>query len=89
MLTNATTVPASGGVDGGGAPKIHSGFKNAYVSVNRTLSAVVASATEGKPEVREGRYYCVLLVSTAVEVSTTPEQQILIARYDTIDTLLL
>lgn len=35
-------------------PKIHSGFKNAYVSVNGTLSAVVASATDGKPEVLQG-----------------------------------
>lgn len=33
-------------------PKIHTGFKNAYVSVNRTLSAVVWSATDGRLEVR-------------------------------------
>lgn len=45
--------------DGGGgnkladrpAPKIHSGFKRAYVSVNGTLSAVLSSAMDGKPEV--------------------------------------
>lgn len=35
-------------------PKIHTGFKNAYVSVNRTLSAVVWSATDGRLEVRRG-----------------------------------
>lgn len=34
------------------APKIHSGFKRAYVSVNGTLSAVLRSAMEGEPEVR-------------------------------------
>ena len=33
-------------------PKVHTGFKNAYVSVNRTLSAVVWSATDGRLEVR-------------------------------------
>lgn len=33
-------------------PKIHTGFKSAYVSVNRTLSAVVWSATDGRLEVR-------------------------------------
>lgn len=32
-------------------PKIHSGFKRAYVSVNGTLSAVLGSAMDGKPEV--------------------------------------
>lgn len=32
-------------------PKIHSGFKRAYVSVNGTLSAVLHSAMDGKSEV--------------------------------------
>lgn len=32
-------------------PKIHSGFKRAYMSVNGTLSAVLASAMDGNPEV--------------------------------------
>ena len=32
-------------------PKIHSGFKNAYISVNRTLSGVVWSAMDMQPEV--------------------------------------
>ncbi|CAN0111908.1 unnamed protein product [Ectocarpus sp. 12 AP-2014] len=31
-------------------PRIHAGFKRAYVSVNGTLGAVLGSAMEGKPE---------------------------------------
>ena len=60
----STNVTESGG-NGGGAngdggetanaakpvPKIHSGFKRAYVSVNGTLSAVLHSAMDGKSEV--------------------------------------
>lgn len=47
MLANATSTEA-----GEDTPKIHSGFKNAYMSVNRTLSAVIWGAMDGKPEVR-------------------------------------
>lgn len=47
MLANATSTEA-----GEDTPKIHSGFKNAYMSVNRTLSAIIWGATDGKPEVR-------------------------------------
>ncbi|CAM9475443.1 unnamed protein product [Ectocarpus sp. 8 AP-2014] len=55
---NVTTPVGDGdGNDGGEEeaaaktpPKIHAGFKRAYVSVNGTLGAVLGSAMEGKPE---------------------------------------
>ncbi|CAB1113920.1 unnamed protein product [Ectocarpus sp. CCAP 1310/34] len=55
---NVTTPVADGdGNDGGeeaaaakDPPRIHAGFRRAYVSVNGTLSAVLGSAMEGKPE---------------------------------------
>lgn len=62
MLTNATT-PAEdsdGDSDGGGTPKIHSGFKNAYLSVNQTLSGVIISATDGRPEVGSFRVWIMI-----------------------------